>query len=247
MNYILEVCAGSIDSAVAAQQGGADRVELCDNLLEGGTTPSHGMIKICISLLEIPAFPIIRPRGGDFVYSDHEFEVMKQDILSCSELGCAGVVYGILRADGSVDTERCSELVGISGAMQLTFHRAFDRCSNRESGLEDLIAMGFHRVLTSGGRDQAADAIPELERLVRQADNRISIMPGSGITALNLLKIARETRALEFHSTAKTKIDSMTGNNDQNNLDTQYLFQTDEAKVREMRHMLNALTDVFNH
>ncbi len=239
MKYTLEICAGSLRSALSAQEGGADRVELCDNLYEGGTTPSYGMIKTCRSLLKIPVFPIIRPRGGDFVYSDEEFEVMKKDMLACSELGCEGVVFGILLPDGTVDTERCSELVGLSGTMQLTFHRAFDRCGNRERGLEDIISMGFHRILTSGGMDHAADAIPELDRLVKQAENRISIMPGSGITAHNLLKIAKETGAHEFHSTAKRKIDQA-GDIARNNLDTQYLFETDVDKVCEMRRLLNS-------
>ena len=239
MKYTLEICAGSLRSAMAAQQGGADRVELCDNLSEGGTTPSYGMIKSCKSLLNIPVFPIIRPRGGDFIYSDYEFEVMKQDILCCLELGCEGTVFGILHSDGSIDKERCAELVRISGKMQLTFHRAFDRCINRESGLEDIISMGFHRVLTSGGMNHAADAIPELERLVEQAGTRISIMPGSGIIDQNLLQIARETGAFEFHTTAKGKIDQKVDNHSQNNRDTRYLFETDVVKVAEMRRILD--------
>lgn len=238
MNYALEICAGSLSSALNAQHGGADRVELCDNLYEGGTTPSYGMIKTCRSLLKIPVFPIIRPRGGDFVYSEEEFEVMKQDISACSDLGCEGVVFGLLLPDGTVDIERCKELVSISGTMQLTFHRAFDRCVNRENGLEEIIRMGFHRVLTSGGADHAYDAIPELEGLVRQAGSRISVMPGSGITGQNLLKIAEGTKAFEFHSTAKKKI-YREGGIPQNNLDTQYQYETDVAQVAEMRRILN--------
>ncbi len=246
MKYTLEICAGSLRSALAAQEGGADRVELCDNLSEGGTTPSYGLIKTCRSLLKIPVFPIIRPRGGNFVYSNAEFDVMKQDIRCCLELGCEGVVFGILRSDGSIDTERCSELVSISGNMQLTFHRAFDRCIDRDKGLEDLIIMGFHRVLTSGGKDYAEEAIPELERLVRQSKNRISIMPGSGITSQNLLKILRKTGAFEFHSSAKSKIDALSNNNAQNNLDTLYLYETDVLKVCEMQRIMNSLAP-FNH
>jgi copper homeostasis protein len=239
MRYTLEICAGSLSSALAAQEGSADRVELCDNLSEGGTTPSYGMIKTVQSLLNIPVFPIIRPRSGNFVYTAHEFEVMRHDIVCCSELGCEGVVFGILHPDGSIDTKRCAELVSISGSMQLTFHRAFDRCSDRERGLEDLINMGFHRVLTSGGMDYAEDAIPELERLVKQAKNRISVMPGSGITNQNLLTIARETRAFEFHSTAKSKIDLSNVVDPLNNLETQYLYETDPVKVTEMRRILD--------
>lgn len=247
MKYVLEICVGSLTSALAAQKGGADRIELCDNLYEGGTTPSYGMIKTCKTLLGIPVFPIIRPRGGDFVYSDEEFEVMKQDVSACRGLGCEGLVFGILRPDGSVDMDRCLELVKLSGAMQLTFHRAFDRCSNRTQGLEDIIELGFHRVLTSGGQDYAENAVPELTMLVKQAENRIIIMPGSGITEENLLKLARNTGAIEFHSTAKTKIDSLTGSHDHNNLDTLYQFQTDADKVGEMRQILNALAARINH
>ncbi len=239
MDYTLEVCAGSLRSALAAGGGGADRVELCDNLFEGGTTPSYGMIKISRSLLNIPVFPIIRPRGGDFIYSDHEFDVMKQDISNCADLGCEGVVFGILRPDGSVDIERCSELARISGSMKLTFHRAFDRCSNRRNALEDIISMGFHRILTSGGMDQAADAIPELRRLVEQAGTRISIMPGSGINTHNLLKIARETGVYEFHSTARKNI-KREDKSPQNNLDAQYLNETAAEIVAEMRTILTA-------
>ena len=242
MKYILEICASSLSSALAAQEGGADRIELCDNLYEGGTTPSYGMIKTCKSLLDIPIFPIIRPRGGDFVYSEREFEVMMQDVVCCMELGCEGIVFGILRSDGSIDTERCSELVKLAGSMQLTFHRAFDRCSNRSKGLEDLIALGFQCVLTSGGEDYAEDAISELAIMVRQAKNRISIMPGSGITGYNLFKIAKATGAFEFHTTAKTKICNMPGNHDQDNLDERDVFQTDVVKVRKMCRILNDLT-----
>ncbi|WP_411273882.1 copper homeostasis protein CutC [Daejeonella sp.] len=245
MKYILEICAGSLGSALAAQQGGADRVELCDNLYEGGTTPSSGMIKTCKSLLNIPLFPIIRPRGGDFVYTDQEFEVMKQDVLCCLELACEGIVFGILLPDGSVDIERCSELVKLSGDMQITFHRAFDRCNDHKQGLEDIIRMGFHRVLTSGGMENAEDAIPELSRLIHHANGRICMMPGSGITPNNLSKI-KATGALEFHTTAKTKIDHVSGIHP-NNLDTPYLFQTDVLKVREMRQILNAATAGVNH
>jgi copper homeostasis protein len=239
MKYTLEICVGSIASALAAQSGGADRIELCDNLSEGGTTPSFGMIKTCRSLLNIPVFPIIRPRGGDFVYSEQEFEVMKQDVLSCLELGCEGLVFGILRLDGSIDTKRCSELASLAGPMQLTFHRAFDRCTDREKGLEEIISMGFHRVLTAGGMDNAEDAIPELKRLVKQAKNRISIMPGSGINSQNLLKIAAGTSAVEFHTTAKRQFDPIGNASRQNGMDTEH-YQTDVVKVTEMRRLLNS-------
>ena len=183
--------------------GGADRIELCDNLAEGGTTPSFGMLVQCKKLLKIPFFPIIRPRGGDFIISKDEFEIMKEDVLCCREIGCEGIVIGILRKDGSIDADRSSELIALAGAMQITFHRAFDRCNDLKRGLEDIIELGCHRVLTSGGKEYAYEGIERLKSLVIQAGSRITIMPGSGINELNLLEIAQETSAHEFHSTAK--------------------------------------------
>ena len=183
--------------------GGADRIELCDNLAEGGTTPSFGMLVQCKKLLKIPFFPIIRPRGGDFIFSKDEFEIMKEDVLCCREIGCEGIVIGILRKDGSIDADRSSELIALAGAMQITFHRAFDRCNDLKRGLEDIIELGCHRVLTSGGKEYAYEGIERLKSLVIQAGSRITIMPGSGINELNLLEIAQETSAHEFHSTAK--------------------------------------------
>ena len=205
-NKQLEICVGSWQSALAAQLGGADRIELCDNLAEGGTTPSYGMIVQCKNLLKIPFFPIIRPRGGDFVFSKDEFEIMKEDVLCCREIGCEGIVIGMLRKDGSIDADRCSELIALAGAMHITFHRAFDRCSDLKTGLEDIIQLGCHRVLTSGGKEYAYEGIELLKSLVSQAGPRITIMPGSGINELNLLQIAQETSAHEFHSTAKKLI-----------------------------------------
>ena len=199
----LEICVGSWQSAMAAQIGGADRIELCDNLAEGGTTPSYGMILKCKKSLQIPFYPIIRPRGGDFYFSNDEFEIMKEDVISCREIGCQGIVIGMLRKDASIDTERCSELIALAGGMQITFHRAFDRCSNMEKGLEDIIQLGCHRVLSSGGKENAFDGLENLKALVKQAGSRIIMMPGAGINELNLHQIVSETGAHEFHSTAK--------------------------------------------
>jgi copper homeostasis protein len=203
MRLELEICANSIQSALAAQQGGATRIELCDNMAEGGTTPSAGMIRECKRLLTIPFFPIIRPRGGDFLYSEEEVNVMKQDILFCKESGAEGVVIGILKADGSIDKERCRELMELARPMQVTFHRAFDRSIDLSAALEDIIALGCERVLTSGGQIAAADAIPQLIALVKQAAGRISILAGSGVNEENISQIAVRTAIKEFHSTAK--------------------------------------------
>ena len=242
MKYTLEICANSIRSALAAQRGGADRIELCDNMAEGGTTPSAGMIVRCKELLSIPVFPIIRPRGGDFLYTSEEFEVMKTDILKCKELGCEGVVFGILLEDGSIDTERCRELVELAGPMQVTFHRAFDRCRDMEKGLEDIIAMGCDRLLTSGGAVTAIDGLVVLKKLVERAAGRISIMPGSGITGTNLLEIVRESGANEFHSTASVYVSSkmnFSAPGELSELDAGVqLKETGEQNVRLMKDLL---------
>lgn len=238
MELKLEICAGSLYSALAAQAGGADRVELCDNLAAGGTTPSYGMIKISRSLLNIPVFPIIRPRGGDFVYSEEEFEVMKQDVICCRELGCEGVVFGILKQDGSIDMQRCSELVLLAGAMEITFHRAFDRCTDFSGSLEEIIGMGFHRLLTSGGQAYAEDGITLLRSLVEQAGERLCVMPGSGITDSNLSRIMKETGACEFHSTARSRIGPAAGQLTRDNAEPLYLYETDAEKVAGMRQIM---------
>ena len=158
---VVEVCVDSIESAVVAQSAGAYRVEYCDNLLEGGTTPSYGQLKIARKLLNIKLYVIIRPRGGNFLYNDIEFDIMKEDIRKCGEIGCDGVVIGILKADGSIDKERTTELTTIANSysMGVTFHRAFDRCRDLNIGLEDVISTGCERILTSGGNDNASAGV----------------------------------------------------------------------------------------
>ena len=203
---IFEVCANSYLSALAGQNGGANRVELCENMAEGGTTPSYAQIKRCVEKLHIEVWPIIRPRGGDFLYSIDEFELMKEDIKICKSLNCDGVVFGILTVNGEIDHERCAELIEIANPMPVAFHRAFDRCYNLEKSLEDLIALGFVRVLTSGGAENAHKGIQTLTKLVTQANGRIEIMPGAGINPQNILEIATKTGAFVFHSSARIKV-----------------------------------------
>lgn len=241
MTFKLEICAGSLNSAFAAQAGGADRIELCDNLVSGGTTPSFGMVKICHDLLSIPIFPIIRPRGGDFVYSDEEFEVMKQDVICCRDLGCEGLVFGILRQDGSVDKQRCSELISLAGNIECTFHRAFDRCADFSKSLEDVIDLGFHRLLSSGGQLYAEDGISLLADLISQAGNRLRIMPGSGISDSNLIKILKQTGAKEFHSTARNKADRTSRQLSQEWTNPVYLYETDGEQVAKMRRIIDQI------
>lgn len=238
MSFILEVCTGSMRSALAAQSGGADRIELCDNLPLGGTTPSFGMISQCKKRLNIPVFPIIRPRDGDFIYTKAEFEVMKEDVTCCLELGCEGIVFGILNLDGSIDMESCARLIALARPMQVSFHRAFDRCIDLEKGLEDIIELGFDRVLTSGGDLYAINGIQKLKSLVQQAGSRIIVMPGSGITDLNISEIALTTGANEFHSTAKKLF---TSGIDSVNAQPFQSYETDPGNVSRLKQILAQL------
>jgi len=203
MTYKLEVIAFNTDSCKAAQETGAHRVELCANPGEGGTTPSYGFIKAAREILDIELYPIIRPRGGDFLYSDAEFEVMKTDVQMCRNLGCDGVVIGMLDKEGNIDKARCSVLVSLAYPMGVTFHRAFDRVNDPQQALEDVIAIGCERILTSGLVPQATDGATLIAELVKQADGRIIIMPGSGVRAGNIVSLAKQTGALEFHSSAR--------------------------------------------
>lgn len=204
----LEVCANSVTSAIAAQQGGAVRVELCENLAEGGTTPSFGQLTLARKHLHIKLFALIRPRSGDFLYSDLEFEVMQADIRNCIEAGCDGVVIGILNADGTIDKPRCTELVRTAkqGGLEVTFHRAFDMCADQFQALEDIIEMGCDRILTSGGKSTAIEGANVLLHLVEKAAGRISIMPGSGVSETNVADLVHFTGVTEVHSSARASI-----------------------------------------
>lgn len=204
----LEIAVFNIESALIAAKAGADRLELCENPGEGGTTPSYGTLKTVKEKISIPVFPIIRPRGGDFLYNEEEFEVMKKDVALCRDLGFEGVVIGLLREDGSVDTERTRELVSIAYPMEVTFHRAFDRSADPMAALEDIISCGCQRILTSGQVPNAGDALDLLKRLVDKADDRIIILPGSGVRSANARQIADYTGAKELHSSARKSIPS---------------------------------------
>jgi copper homeostasis protein len=200
---VLEVAANSVASALAAETGGAARVELCGALEFGGLTPSHAAIAVAMERLRIPVHVLIRPRAGDFVFDDLECEVMRRDIETCKTLGCAGVVIGVLTATDDVDVRRCRGLVDAAHGMSVTFHRAFDFARDPAEALEAIITLGCGRLLTSG---QAADALAGaalIRRLVEQAGERITIMPGGGIEAGNIAAIARATGAREFHASAK--------------------------------------------
>lgn len=230
----LEVCANSLTSALAAQEGGAIRVELCDNLAEGGTTPSYSTIALAKKLLHIQVYPIIRPRGGDFLYSNLEFDLMKEDIKICKSLNCDGIVIGILKADGSIDKERCAELIELAKPMAVTFHRAFDMSNNMQLALEDLIELGVERVLTSGGANSAIKGVQTLKILVKQAGNRICIMPGAGINDSNIATLVKETGAQEFHASAKefvaSKMEYRNATTKMGTVEDEYQYELTSAK-----------------
>lgn len=204
----LEICATSVASCIAAQAGGAQRIELCDNLPEGGTTPSHATIAVARKKVDIHLYPIIRPRGGDFLYDNIEFEVMQQDIAICKQLGCDGVVIGMLTRNGQVDKARCKALVELAWPLGITFHRAFDMTADPLEALEDIINIGCERILTSGQRNTAMEGIPLLKKLVQQADERIAIMVGGGVRSNNITDLVKETGAREYHTTARAYIES---------------------------------------
>lgn len=204
----LEICAASVASCIAAQEGGADRIELCDNLLEGGTTPGYATILTAREKVSIALYPIIRPRGGDFLYDETEFSIMKKDIQLCKQAGCDGVVIGLLTPAGKVDKERTRELVELAWPMGVTFHRAFDMTDDPFEALEDIISTGCERILTSGQRNTAPEGAALIAQLVNKAAGRISIMAGSGVREHNIAELVKTSGATEFHTTAKEYIDS---------------------------------------
>jgi copper homeostasis protein len=244
---LIEVCANSVTSALAAQKGGASRVELCQNLKEGGTTPSFGEITTARKLLRIDLYVLIRPRGGDFLYSDLEFEIMQRDVEQCINLGCNGIVIGILNKDGSVDIKRNSVLINMAkkAGLGITFHRAFDMCADMHTALENVIEIGCERILTSGGMSKAYSGLENLKNLIQQANNRIIIMPGSGVNETNVREIVNFTGASEIHlsarSTIKSKMDYVNPNismgGDSGN---EYLIDmTDANKVLQILNAFN--------
>ncbi len=208
LNFSLEIISFNIESCLIAQASGATRIELCDNPGEGGTTPSCGFIKAAREKLQIELYAMIRPRGGDFFYSDDEFEIMKTDVLMHKQLGCDGVVIGMLNKDGSVDTIRCKQLVQLAYPMGVTFQRAFDRVNDPFKALEDIIEMGCERILTSGLVPNCLDGAHLIAQLIKQADERIIIMPGSGLRSSNVIDVAKITGAKEFHTSARVFVDT---------------------------------------
>ncbi len=207
-NYLVEICANSAASALEAQRGGAGRVELCAGIPEGGTTPSYGEIEMARQRIDILLNVIIRPRSGDFLYSEDELQIMKRDIQIARELGADGVVFGCLTADGLIDLEACRELVAAAEGLSLTFHRAFDVCREPLVALEQIIELGFDRILTSGCEPSAPMGKELLRELVQRAGDRIIIMPGCGVNASNVEQLKSYTGAREFHLSARHRVES---------------------------------------
>jgi len=204
MQKTLEICCYTVESALKAEKAGAHRIELCDNYNEGGTTPSHAAIQQAVTALSIPVNVIVRPRGGDFLYSKDEYEIIKQDVEHIKSLGANGIVIGFLLPNGDIDLQRTQEIVQLAGAMEVTFHRAFDMCNKPILALKQLMTTGISRILTSGARQTAIEGKMLIAQLVNLAGNTITIMPGSGVNHKNLKELIQTTGAHEFHSSAKT-------------------------------------------
>ena len=240
--YLLEIACNSAMSAVAAQQGGANRIELFENLEQGGTTPSSGSIAVAREQLQIPLFILIRPRPGDFHYGNVEAEIMLRDIAHCRQLGCDGVVIGALTADAEIDMPLCRELVSAAGPMDITFHRAFDAARDLPAALEQVVELGIRRILSSGGHASAAEGSAVLANLAEQAGTRLELMAGAGLNARNIANVARQTGCLQLHASAKSRrLSAMRYQNpDLQGLDNDWI-QTESSAVRALRMALDEL------
>ena len=204
----LEVCVDSVESAIAAEQGGAHRVELCSDLLEGGITPSTGLIAAVRQAISIELCALIRPRSGDFCYSEAEVEIMRRDVCAAKQLGADSVALGILELDGRIDAARMRELADLAAPMKVTCHRAFDMSRDLFHSLGELQNIRVHCILTSGGKQTAAEGVESLKRLVQAANGRIRIMAGSGIEAHNVAGIVEQTGVREIHASLKSSVAS---------------------------------------
>jgi len=209
LSLVVEICTDSVESATIAEAAGAGRIELCSALTEGGVTPSAGLIEAVRRETNIRLHVLIRPRSGDFLYNDTEFSVMRRDIDTAGECGADGIVTGILRSDGSIDIERTALLAEYASPMALTFHRAFDLCRDPKKGLEDIIAAGASRILTSGQAKNAIEGASLIRSMISDAAGRIIIMPGGGIDEYNIAMLANSTGAAEYHLSGRKQKESM--------------------------------------
>ncbi|MBS0516231.1 MAG: copper homeostasis protein CutC [Proteobacteria bacterium] len=232
---LLEIAAASIASALAAQEGGADRIELCANLHEGGTTPSYGTLVEARRRLHIPIHVLIRPRGGDFLYDDTEVATMLSDIAACAQAGANGIVIGALNVDGDIDIALCRRLIAAAGTLDVTFHRAFDTARDHDTALGTVIELGCQRILTSGGAPSAPQGAETLARLVCRADGRVAIMAGGGINAENVRELVARSGVAECHGSAGGERRSVMHlrRTDLPGLEPDFV-QTDVARVRAL-------------
>lgn len=237
MKFKIEICAFSLDACLNAQAGGADRIELCSNPVEGGTTPSHGLARIARERVSLDIFPIIRPRAGNYCYSDAEFDVLLAEIAHFKELGCNGVSVGIQKLDGTIDLERMKRAREAARPMGFTCNRAFDLAPDPRAALEALVRAGCDRVLTSGQASYAHEAAGLLGELVRQAGDRIIVMPGSGVRPENLAQLIRETGAREFHSAARRYVPNAMTFQNPRLLDLGQEVHADAEIIRAMRRI----------
>ncbi len=205
---LLEIAVFNMDSALLAAASNADRLEICDNIYDGGTTPSHTFLEMAAKKFSIPVFPMIRPRGGDFLYSETDFQIMLKDILFCKSLGFAGIVTGVLEKNGQVDVKKLHKLVEAAFPMDVTFHRAFDRSKDPFESMEKIIDCGCERILTSGQKPDAILGKDLIKALIEKAESRITIIPGSGVRKENILELAKYTGATELHTSARKNIPS---------------------------------------
>jgi len=235
---LLEVAVFNIQSALLAEKAGADRLELCENPKEGGTTPSYGTLKTVIEKVGIPAFPIIRPRGGDFLYDEQSYEVIKKDVLLCKELGFKGAVTGLLNRDGTVDMERTSRLVELSYPLEITFHRAFDRTREPLTAMQDLIKCGCTRILTSGQHPSVVEGIDLIKKLIKAAGDQIIILPGSGVRSATI-GMLKDAGAREFHSSARRTALSKMEFTVPSMQETLNSLIVDEQEIRAMKQLIS--------
>lgn len=240
MKATLEIIAFTVDCCEKIQAAGAQRIELCANPLEGGTTPSAGMIRAARNRCQIDLFPIIRPRGGDFLYSDAEFDAMQHDILLCRSLSCNGVVLGLLLPDGRIDYERTARLVEQAYPMDVTFHRAFDRSRDPLEALDAIVQTGCTRILTSGQQATAAEGAALLKTLIETAGDRIGILPGSGIRSDNLATLMDLVPATEWHSSARKLVPGYMEYSNTHLPDSGPITVADEAEITRLVQLLAA-------
>ena len=237
---IFELCAETIEACLAARDGGAHRIELCSGLSEGGITPSHGLIADAVERSGLPVHVLVRPRGGSFVYSTYEIDVMRGDILHAKELGAAGVVLGVLQADGRVDVSTTAALVQLARPLEVTFHRAFDATPSLQMALEDIVSTGADRVLTSGGQPNVVAGSVALAELVAQAGNRIEIAVGGGLRLQNAASLARATGARHFHGSLRRRLKQPASVTESagDSMPAGFRYVVDAEAVRQLIHCL---------